>query len=426
MAEFVFNTREEFKHHVKLCGNEPRNYKILEEEPKTQDLTIQEKPNTQNLKIQNPTTPEEAQPPTPTEKEAIKILTDFLNNTELIEDETYKTINNVIHPQTHDDAEILTDTEEEAQETIHSFIFNNEEDLKRHEAIVKEHTEQPEEDNNSTNNSDNNTDNNTTQDDNTEEEHTQEDTEEIDSIHTPLETTNDITSNKKLTPKDILDNVKYETTKLMEHLILENTYNNNLCSDVGNINLVKYYTDKDKKLTPITTPFLDSITMFKLFAPHEMAGDYIKENIISHWNIHVRDLCISNNIKVVPHSVKFKKPLRLRNTSAQVEAQTRAAFLEIIKQQPQIKDIFLQHHNLHGDIFKDCYIGVIKLELADEDFYTIEPQLNKLEQDLKHYNNQIYIKDTDITLDYAGTFNRDEIETHLIDNHEFNKKRRNT
>ena len=44
----------------------------------------------------------------------------------------------------------------------------------------------------------------------------------------------------------------------------------------------------------------------------------------------------------------------------------------------------------------------------------LEESSQKLEQDLKHYNNQIYIKDTDITLDYAGTFNRDEIETHLI------------
>ena len=208
----------------------------------------------------------------------------------------------------------------------------------------------------------------------------------------------------------------------MEHLILENTYNNNLCSDVGNINLVKYYTEKDKKLTPLTTPFLDNITMFKLFAPHEMTGDYIKENIISHWNIQVRDFCINNNIKVVPHSVKFKKPVRLRSTTAAVEAQTRAAVLDLIKQQPHIKNDFLQRHNLHEDIFKDCYIGVIKLELADEDFYKIEPKLKKLEQDLKHYNNQIYIKDTDITLDYAGTFNREEIEEHLIEKHGFKKK----
>ena len=124
MAEFVFKTREEFKKLVKLCGNEPRNYIILEEQPNAQELTTQEpttpeqeQPKAQYLTIQEPTTPEEAQPPTPTEKEAHKILTNYLNNTELIEDKTYKTINNIIHPQKHDDAEILTDTEDETQET---------------------------------------------------------------------------------------------------------------------------------------------------------------------------------------------------------------------------------------------------------------------------------------------------------------------
>ena len=123
MAEFVFNTREEFNKLVKLCGHEPRNYIILEEQPNTQELTTQEptapeegQPKTQYLKIQEPTMPEEAQPPKPTEKGANQILTGFFNNAEVIEDEIYK-INNIIHPQIHDDAEILTDTEDETQET---------------------------------------------------------------------------------------------------------------------------------------------------------------------------------------------------------------------------------------------------------------------------------------------------------------------
>ena len=68
---------------------------------------------------------------------------------------------------------------------------------------------------------------------------------------------------------------------------------------------------------------------------------------------------------------------------------------------------------------------LLKIELADEDFYKIETKLNKLEQGLKHYNNQIYIKDTDITVDYAGTFDREEVEDHLINNRQFNKKRHN-
>ena len=72
--EFVFNTREEFKKHVKQWGNEPRNYKILEDqnreqEPKPQQTTtqyynIQDPPTqptkTQYYKIQEP--PEDTTP----------------------------------------------------------------------------------------------------------------------------------------------------------------------------------------------------------------------------------------------------------------------------------------------------------------------------------------------------------------------------
>ena len=53
--EFVFNTREELKKHVKQWVNEPRHYKILEDqnqeqEPKPQQTT------TQYFNIQDPPT----------------------------------------------------------------------------------------------------------------------------------------------------------------------------------------------------------------------------------------------------------------------------------------------------------------------------------------------------------------------------------
>ena len=61
---------------------------------------------------------------------------------------------------------------------------------------------------------------------------------------TTKQTEEDLGQNKTIKPQEFLDNLKYETAKTMEYLILENAYNNNLCSDVSVINLVKYYTDK--------------------------------------------------------------------------------------------------------------------------------------------------------------------------------------
>ena len=53
--EFVFNTREEFKNFVKLWQNEPRNYKILEDQNREQEPEPQQT-TTQYYNIQDPPT----------------------------------------------------------------------------------------------------------------------------------------------------------------------------------------------------------------------------------------------------------------------------------------------------------------------------------------------------------------------------------
>ena len=120
--------------------------------------------------------------------------------------------------------------------------------------------------------------------------------------------------------------------------------------------------------------------LFKRFAPNEMAGKFIKQDLVSRWNIYVREKCRKYNINVVEHSVKFKTPVKYSNKGAQVEAQTRQAVHELIRAKPYIKNNFLQQHNLDEDSLNACYIGIIKLELADEDFYKIVDKLEGLER----------------------------------------------
>jgi hypothetical protein len=57
----------------------------------------------------------------------------------------------------------------------------------------------------------------------------------------------------------------YESNKFIEDLILENTHDNNLCSDISAIDLTKYFTHKEQKLTPSTDIFIDNIRLFRLF-----------------------------------------------------------------------------------------------------------------------------------------------------------------
>lgn len=83
--------------------------------------------------------------------------------------------------------------------------------------------------------------------------------------------------------------------------------------------------------------------------------------------------------KVVPHSLTFLKPIMLKQTEGK-EAQTRATILELIQRHPNRKTDFLQRHNLDEDMFKYCYVGVLRLELADEKLHKIQPKLNALEE----------------------------------------------
>ena len=108
--DFIFNTREEFKKFVKLWGNAPQNYKILEDNNNTEATntntthTEEQETKTQYYNIQEPTTPEEAQPPTPTREEQQKILKDYLNTAEIIPEEEYIKIQQTLNPEPPEDA----------------------------------------------------------------------------------------------------------------------------------------------------------------------------------------------------------------------------------------------------------------------------------------------------------------------------------
>ena len=139
--------------------------------------------------------------------------------------------------------------------------------------------------------------------------------------------------------------------------------------------------------------------LFKLFTPKEMVGRGIDPDLTSTWNKHVRKKCRERNIKIVEHAVKFKNPVKYSNKGAQVEAQTRKEVEELIRAKPYINNNFLRRNNLDEDNLNECFIGIIKVELADEDFYTIVDKLEALEEDLAEFDSQIYIKYVDITQD---------------------------
>jgi hypothetical protein len=218
---------------------------------------------------------------------------------------------------------------------------------------------------------------------------------------------------KNTTLKD-MEYGKYEAEKFIEDLILENAYENNLCSDISNIKLTKYFTDKNKILEPITPPFLDNIIFYKLFSKNDGKNGLLYKDVLGFWNTKIRRICDKFNIKVVPHSVKFKKPVLFGN---ELEGgHIRTSFKELTEKKPEIIKNFLKQTDLKKEDLKNCYIGICKLELADEDFNTIHNKLELLQEELAKYENQIFVKDVDITADFSGTFDKNEIIDYLLKN----------
>ena len=189
----------------------------------------------------------------------INILSDkpFEEQKQIIPDEEYKAINNVLNPLLED--EDITDNESANEDT------NEDTSIKDNETDINDLEDTPNND-------------------------AHIDTENIFNLQTTL--------------KD-MEYGTYESNKLIEDLIFENTHDNNLCSDISAIDLTKYFTHKEQKLTPLTDIFIDNIMLFKLFKHTDGHGQYLHKDILSTWNSKIRRICDELDIKVVPYSVKF-------------------------------------------------------------------------------------------------------------------------
>ena len=378
MAEFVFKTREEFKKHIKLCGNEPRNYKILEEQPKTQNLTIQdpttqeeqqpktqelttqepttpEQPNTQYLKIQEPTTPEEAQPPTPTEKEAHKILTNYLNNTELIEDETYKTINNVIHPQVHDEAEILTDTEDETQETSDAETTTTTKEQETELLIIPDITKEKKE-NNDIINLDINDD-------------------KISSFY------------KELTIKELADNTARKDK------ILKRIAEHNLFNDTAKLNLYKDKINKPQgEIIELSAIFCDNLILSGLTTTGRIKGTNCAD--CGQYATHAREFYKARDLHT------RIKPVDITNPETEDITLTRTNFY---------KDVILKGAEING-VYK---LQNIKVATPDVPFKDVLKYHTP--EHLRYLNKGgLYIHDVDYTQDVAGCIDKHKFINYLL------------
>jgi len=354
--EFVFNTREEFKKHVKQWGNEPRNYKILEEqnqeqEPKPQQTT------TQYFNIQDPTTPEEAIPPTPTPQEKKHLIKEYLKNEELIPDTEYKQIHQILNPEPPEDTIQILDEEEthpqeEPEQTSDTETTTTEPD----DAIFKipDITKQKK------------------QTDNT--------------LNLDIEDDKKYSFYKEITIKEIADNTKRKDE------ILKRIAEHNLKNDTAGIDFYKEKTNRPAgEVVELSGIFCDNLILSGLTTTSRIKGKNCAD--CGEYTKGARDYYAERELKT------YIKPVGIGDTEPE----------DITEERINIyKNVILKGGEIKGG-FK---LQNIKASTADVPFkdilkYTTPRELKKL------LNKGLFIHDIDYTQDVAGCINKHKFIDYL-------------
>lgn len=199
--------------------------------------------------------------------------------------------------------------------------------------------------------------------------------------------------------------------------LIENMKNDNLITDIGNIN----YSEGCKKLEniiPLTDTFCDNITVFKII-DFEDCNTGVKQNIqwedfkgqclvkkeiLSYWNIYLRTAFdkIKSNMNDIKGQPPFKFDIYAKKLNPTVESA-----IKIIGEDM----IFVERK------YKNPMLLKYKISLADIKIHTLLKTLPDILNLIK--KEEIYLLDLDITKDYAGIFNKRKTIKKLLKRDDF-------
>lgn len=195
-------------------------------------------------------------------------------------------------------------------------------------------------------------------------------------------------------------NVKPTMEKIMLKIITENMRNNNLVTNVGNIN----YTDGEQLMqgfNALTDQFCDNIMLAKILNFSYCEGKPKNGNFLVD-----KDACGGYNkllrsrfreFTLAGHGVKAKKPYFPDSENATALG---------VRQVIGVADL-KKYKNYTNPVFIP-----FKVELADAKIETLLQRLPEIIEKLKE--EHFYLLDLDITQDFSGIFNKDEMRRYLV------------
>src|SRR5436190_14666023 len=132
-----------------------------------------------------------------------------------------------------------------------------------------------------------------------------------------MEVENKISTTNKYTITELLGNKTKPTNERFGlWLLKENLYNNNLITDIGNIDYTKN-EQKINKFKSITEPFVDNIMIVKITDSTDLEGKLLKKEICGSFNSFLRGKF--SIYKLAKHGVKAKLPQLLESNTKTIK-----------------------------------------------------------------------------------------------------------
>lgn len=185
-------------------------------------------------------------------------------------------------------------------------------------------------------------------------------------------------------------------------LLAENV--GNLITDIGNINYTEGEELLRETLRPITDPFCDNIMVVKLCGSEDCNGGsgLVKKEICGLFNSYLRGKF--GDLVSARHGVKAKLPFFLYSDNQMAKG---------------VREVLGESMDRITKKYDKPVCIPYKVELADVHVETLLKELPELIKQLQ--KEDYYLLDLDITQDFCGVFQKEEMTNYLTSNFNFRK-----